>query len=152
MHARDGLNTKGPPFDGPLRGVFRQAPIHPDRHPRADALDVDCRSLDARRSHRPGTGGAHRPLLSSGSSDSGRRGRLFLRVECCVLPPVRDHWLTEPHAQLTELVDVLRCQVGVALIHELQRIFHPLRLLFRKRVDHAALPDRTEQLITCSFD
>src|SRR5690606_38380686 len=51
---------------------------------------------------------------------SGRRDLLllFLRVECRVRPAVRDHRLAEAHAQLAELVDVLLCQVGVALVHE----------------------------------
>jgi hypothetical protein len=60
---------------------------------------------------------------------------------------MRNYRLTEPQTGLAQLRQLGCAQLGVPVLHEAQRLFHPLQLLVALRAKHATLADRAEQLI-----
>jgi hypothetical protein len=64
-----------------------------------------------------------------------------------VFSAVRDHGLTEAESGIAKLLNLGFIQLGVALLHEVQRFIHPAELIFLVGLDDTALLNCTEQLI-----
>ena len=58
------------------------------------------------------------------------------------------YWLAKTQTGQFELVQLFRRQFGVTFRQKTDGIVHPLDLIIFGSADHAALPNRTEQLIT----
>jgi hypothetical protein len=64
-----------------------------------------------------------------------------------MLSTVWDHGLAESDAGIPQLLKLFFAQLGVTLLHKVQRLIHPDELILLVRLDYAALLNRTEQLI-----
>src|SRR5690606_2518764 len=68
------------------------------------------------------------------------------------LPAVGDHGLAEPEAEVAELCGFGRGEGGVPLGEVLDRVIHPLALLFFGGFEHAAAVDMAEELVASPFE
>src|SRR5690606_36027412 len=68
------------------------------------------------------------------------------------IPAVGDHGLADPEAEVAELCGFGRGEVGVPLGEVLDRVIHPLALLFFGGFEHAAAVDMAEELVASPFE
>ncbi len=79
-------------------------------------------------------------------------GRCVLFGDPRSLLAVGDHGLTEAEAEITELRGLFRGELRVAFREVLERVIHPLALLFLGGLEHAAAVDVAEELVASAIE